>query len=150
MQDTYPQKPEVAVGAVVQHQDRILLVLRNKPPAAGEWAIPGGRVHLGETCQAAAEREVLEETGIQIRALEPILVFDSIERDETDNVRFHYVIVDFQAEYLGGRLCAGDDAGDARWFTWLEMKGLKLNVKTRQLLASLANRSIIDRTCIDD
>jgi ADP-ribose pyrophosphatase len=145
MQDTYPQKPQVAVGAVVQHRKRILLVLRDNPPAAGEWAIPGGRVHLGETCQAAAEREVLEETGILIRAVKPILVFDSIERDDMGSIRFHYVIVDYAAEYIGGQLRAGDDARDARWFTWGEMGMLKLNAKTRQLLTSLTPAFTIDQ-----
>ena len=53
----YPDLPRVAVGAVVIHDCRILLVKRGKQPAQGEWAIPGGSVELGETLEAAAERE---------------------------------------------------------------------------------------------
>jgi ADP-ribose pyrophosphatase len=56
----YPDAPRVAVGAVITHKDKVLLVLRGQPPAKDMWAIPGGSVNLGETLQAAAEREVLE------------------------------------------------------------------------------------------
>lgn len=59
----YPEQPVLAVGIVVFHDDRVLLVRRAKAPSAGLWAIPGGRVELGETLQQAAERELLEETG---------------------------------------------------------------------------------------
>ena len=64
----YPDKPRVAVGAVVIHNHHILLVKRGKQPAQGEWAIPGGSVEVGETLQAAAEREIHEETGVTIQA----------------------------------------------------------------------------------
>ena len=56
---TYPDAPRPAVGAVVFKGDAVLLVQRGNPPSRGMWAIPGGRVHLGETLQAAAEREIL-------------------------------------------------------------------------------------------
>jgi 8-oxo-dGTP diphosphatase len=60
----YPDAPRPAVGAVVFKGDAVLLVQRANPPSRGMWAIPGGRVRLGETLQAAAEREILEETGV--------------------------------------------------------------------------------------
>ena len=59
----YPDAPRVAVGAIVVHQYKVLLVLRGKAPAKGMWAIPGGSVNLAETLQAAAEREILDWTG---------------------------------------------------------------------------------------
>jgi len=47
----YPNRPLVAVGAVVFNKDRVLLVLCAKPPAENHWTIPGGSVELGETLQ---------------------------------------------------------------------------------------------------
>ena len=95
----YPDLPRLAVGAVVVHQNRVLLVRRAKAPAKGLWAIPGGSVRLGETLQQAAEREILEETGLTIRAGEPMLTFETIRRDPNGQVRFHYVIVELKAVY---------------------------------------------------
>ena len=130
----YPEYPRVAVGAVVFNDGCVLLVRRGQPPAEDLWAIPGGSLEIGETLQEAAEREIYEETGIRIRAAEPIHTFDVIERDETGSVRFHYVIVDLSADYVSGELTAGDDAVDARWVSAHEIKGLAVSSTTLQLL----------------
>ena len=130
----YPAKPRPAVGAVVFKDDAVLLVKRGKEPAGGMWAIPGGSVRLGETLQAAAEREILEETGVVIRAGAPVLAFDSIQRDDQGDVQFHYVIVDLAAEYISGDPKAADDAADARWVRADELAGLFVNPATLQLL----------------
>ena len=45
--------PEVCVGAVAVHRDRLLMIRRGRGVAAGEWSIPGGRVEAGETLAAA-------------------------------------------------------------------------------------------------
>jgi 8-oxo-dGTP diphosphatase len=131
----YPDAPRAAVGAVVIKNHAVLLVRRGKAPAKGMWAIPGGSVQLGETLQVAAEREILEETGIVIRAGEPVLVFDVIQRDEAGGVKYHYVIVDLAAEYVTGDLCPGDDAADARWVRESDLAHLRVNPATRRLLA---------------
>jgi 8-oxo-dGTP diphosphatase len=93
----HPGAPVVAVGAVVFKDGRVLLVRRGQAPAMGLWAIPGGKVELGETLQAAAERELREETNIRVRAGDPVFTFDMIETDETGRIRYHYVIVDLEA-----------------------------------------------------
>jgi ADP-ribose pyrophosphatase len=130
----YPNSPRIAVGAVVIDANRVLLVKRGKAPANGKWAIPGGSVELGETLQQAAEREILEETGLRIRAGEPVYTFDAIERDRHGGIRFHYVIVDLAAEYLGGELTAGDDAKGAAWVNFADLPDLDLNATTRAFL----------------
>jgi len=122
------------VGAVVFREDRVLLIRRGQAPAKNLWAIPGGSVKIGETLQQAAEREILEETGIRIRAARPIYIFDVIERDESESIRFHYVIIDLSAEYVSGELSAGDDAVEARWVSAEEINGLAVNSTTLQLL----------------
>lgn len=135
----YPDQPIAAVGAIVFKDNRVLLVRRGKPPAEDLWAIPGGRVEVGETLQDAAEREILEETGIVVRALDPVYTFDVIDRDTRGRIRFHYVIVDLIAEYIRGKPRAGDDAAAARWVPSDELSALKVSSTTRQLLTAQFN-----------
>ena len=132
--NNYPDYPRVAVGAVVFREGRVLLVRRGQPPAEDLWAIPGGSVEIGETLQQAAEREILEETGIRIRAVRPVYIFDVIDRDEDDGIRFHYVIIDLSAEYVCGEVSAGDDAAEARWVSAEEMNSIAVSSTTLQLL----------------
>ncbi len=131
---SFPHRPIVAVGAVVFRDGRVLLVRRGRPPSEDLWAIPGGKVRLGETLQAAAEREIREETGLAIRALEPVYTFDHLEQDESGRIRFHYVIVDLRAEYIGGQIRPGDDAREARWVSADEIANLTVSTRTRDLL----------------
>ncbi len=135
----YPTLPRVAVGAVVFKDRQVLLVRRGQAPAQGLWAIPGGSMELGETLQEAAEREIFEETGVTIRAGEPILTFDVIERDDKGRIRYHYVIVDMIADYVAGSLKAGDDAAEARWVSAAELKALDASDRTRRLLKEQFN-----------
>ncbi len=131
----YPEHPRVAVGAVVFHEDRVLLVCRGKPPAQGVWAVPGGMVHLGESLQEAARREVLEETGIRVKPKQPVFTFDMVERDADGRIRYHYVIIDLLADFMGGTLRAGDDARDACWACRQDLDRLRLSETTRRLLS---------------
>jgi ADP-ribose pyrophosphatase len=134
MDGAYPGSPQVAVGAVVFKGDKVLLVLRSKPPAENQWSIPGGCVELGETLQEAAEREILEETGIIIRAGEPVYTFDVIEKDDRGLIRFHYVILDLAADYIRGEVKAGNDAVDVSWVSSKDISGLNVSAATRKLL----------------
>ena len=130
----YPTRPRVAVGAIIFKENHVLLVLRGKPPAQNLWSIPGGSVKLGETLQQAAEREIREETGLNIRAHEPIYTFDVVDRDDNGNIRFHYVIVDLLADVVDGTLRPGDDALEVRWVSSKALKNLKISEATRKLL----------------
>jgi ADP-ribose pyrophosphatase len=132
--NTYPSRPRVAVGAIVFKDDRILLVRRGKAPAENCWAIPGGSVEIGETLQHAAERELLEETGVTIRALDPVFTFDIIERDPDGAVRFHYVVVDLMADYVAGSARPAGDATEARWVSSKELPHLNVSRTTLDLL----------------
>lgn len=129
-----PTAPVPAVGAVVVHGGAVLLVRRGRAPSRGMWAVPGGRVELGETLAEAAEREVREETGVRVRAGEPVWSFDSVVRDAEGRVAFHYVIVDLLADYVAGEPRAGDDALAARWARPQDFPGMTVSPPTLQLL----------------
>jgi 8-oxo-dGTP diphosphatase len=133
----YPAVPRVGVGAVVVQDGRVLLVRRGVPPNLGLWAIPGGGLEVGETLREGAEREILEETGIRIRAGEMIFAGDLMERDADGRVRFHYVVIDFLGEYVGGEVNGSDDALEARWVAPGEMGGLSATKTTVQLLRKI-------------
>lgn len=130
----YPDRPQVAVGAIVFKDDKVLLVRRGQAPSKGLWAIPGGSVELGETLQEAAEREIFEESGLTIRANEPVFTFDLVERDEKERIRYHYVIVDLMADYVDGQPRPGDDVTEVRWISSQEMGKLEVSPKTLELL----------------
>lgn len=113
----YPPNPIVGVGVVVRHQGRVLLIRRGKAPRAGQWSLPGGRQHLGETVEEAARREVLEEAGLPLLDCRLLTVVDLIERDAGGLVAWHYTLIDFVAEAGHDQAIAGDDAAEVGWFT---------------------------------
>lgn len=135
--DEYPDSPQIAVGAVVIRDEKVLLVKRRKPPGKGLWSIPGGRVELGETLKEAAEREVKEEAGVIIRAKDPVYTFDLIDRDKQGYIRFHYVIVDLLADYVSGKVNPSSDACEARWVTPRELEDLPVSRITREFLKKI-------------
>lgn len=103
--------PRLAVGAAVidrgEDEPRILLVRRARPPMAGTWSLPGGRVEPGERLEVAVAREVLEESGLVVR------VGPLVEVVEVVDPPYHYVILDYACLRTGGDLRAGDDASEA-------------------------------------
>lgn len=134
MERRYPSRPLVGVGAVVLDGDRVLLVKRGRPPGLGRWSLPGGAQHLGETVHEAAHREVREETGVDIDILDLVEVLDSIERDETGRVLYHYTLIDFLALWRSGTPQAGDDAAEAAWFEIDRIQELGLWPATQRII----------------
>jgi len=111
----YPGRPIVGVGVLIEEDGRYLLVKRAAEPDAGLWSIPGGLIDVGEKAADAAVREALEETGLTVEILNRVDVVDKIVRDPDGDVRYHFVIIDFNARPLGGEVKAMDDALDAVW-----------------------------------
>jgi 8-oxo-dGTP diphosphatase len=112
----YPDSPRVGVGAVILHEDKVLLVRRGKSPSFGKWTLPGGLVELGETTTEAIAREIVEECGIKIRIVDVAGVITRVVRDDDDRIRYHYVLVDYLAYPDSMDVVAGSDAAEAQWF----------------------------------
>jgi ADP-ribose pyrophosphatase YjhB (NUDIX family) len=134
MKREYPDTPLVGVGGIIIDEDRVVLVRRGRAPLQGKWSIPGGLLEVGETLRAAAEREVREETGLEVEIGELLGVFDRVVPDETGNIRYHYVLIDFLCSVVGGSLRAGDDAEDAAWFRGEELEPLGLAPETLKVI----------------
>jgi ADP-ribose pyrophosphatase YjhB (NUDIX family) len=122
----FPERPIVGVGGVVIEDERVLLILRGSEPLKGQWSIPGGTLELGETMMEGTARELKEETGLEVRVLGMIEVFERINfgrgadetwttMEERRRPRFHFVIVDYLCERISGKAAAGGDATDVAW-----------------------------------
>ncbi len=99
----------------------VLLVQRRHDPFAGRWAIPGGFVGADESLDAAAARELREETGVADVYLEQLYTFGEPDRDPRGRV----VSVAYYALLRETRTVTGaDDAADARWFPMRELPPL--------------------------
>jgi len=110
----YPAHPLVGVGAIILDENRVVLVRRGRPPALGQWSLPGGIVELGETMEEAIVREMEEEVGLKVEVSRLVSVLDWILVDATGAVEFHYVLMDFLCRPAGGVLRAGSDVLLAR------------------------------------
>jgi ADP-ribose pyrophosphatase len=126
--------PRVGVSVALWKDDALLLVRRGRPPYAGLWSLPGGRVELGEALRAAAACELLEETGIVAEIGEPLDALDVIVT-ETGRPLVHFALVVFGGRYLGGEAAAGDDAAAIVWARRDELPGLDLTPQMRTLIA---------------
>ena len=113
-------RPAVTVDCVVFGYEaqapslKVLLIKRKLPPFEGSWALPGGFVQIDESVEAAARRELTEETGVENVFLEQLYTFGAVERDPRDRVISvaYYALVSLQRYQLQ----AATDASDAQWF----------------------------------
>ncbi len=108
--------PKVAATCVIQRDDRALLVRRAMPTGYGLWSLPGGYVDRGELVEAAAAREVWEETGLRVSIGELIGVFSQSQHP--------VVVVAYAATETGGELIAGPECLEVGFFAADELPPL--------------------------
>jgi len=116
----FPKRPVPAIGAVVFRDGEVLLVKRGAEPNKGRWSLPGGVLEAGETVEAGAVREALEETGVTVRPERVFNVLDFIEF-EGEQVHWHYVLIDLLCEYVRGNPFPATDAENARFIPLREL-----------------------------
>ena len=144
----YPARPIVGVGAVivVMADDAgrigiddvppvgVVLIKRRFEPLAGQWSLPGGAIEVGETLEAGLAREIVEETGLVVNVGPVIDVFDRIMFDERNQVRYHYVLIDYLCRPRGGRLLPGSDVSEAIVANAAALDGYGLTEKAREVI----------------
>ncbi len=133
------RQPLCGVGVAIFNEGRLLLVQRMNPPNKGMWAVPGGKVALGETMRDAARREVHEETGLEVEIGDVVWAGDAI--GPGDPPEWHFCLVDFSGAVVGGDLRAGDDAAAVRWVPLAEVESLPLTPTMPSLLEAIVKKS---------
>jgi 8-oxo-dGTP diphosphatase len=106
---------DCAVFGMDDEDLKVLLIERGLPPFEGEWALPGGFIHVDETVDDAARRELQEETGLDKIFLEQLYTFSGLDRDPRERVISiaYYALVNL----VDHRVKAATDAREAAWFS---------------------------------
>lgn len=128
------KRPEAACGAViVNDRGEVLLIQRLKPPEAGHWGLPGGKVNFGEPVKAAVAREILEELGIVIEVGALACLTETIDGDDGR----HWVAPVYFTRIVGGKptIREPEKHGGWGWFA-KETMPERLTTPTRQFLRS--------------
>lgn len=130
--------PLVAVAAVISDSDgHILLVRRGENPGKGMWGLPGGYVESDETLGVAIEREISEETGLEVNMRTLIGVWSFFH----DSKQLSGASIIYLAEMTGGSLRAGSDSTEVWWASRKELMDLSLAFESHiEAIASVLRR----------
>jgi 8-oxo-dGTP diphosphatase len=111
-----------ADAVAVRGKRQIVLVKRGNEPDRGKWALPGGLLDWDESAEEAVVRELHEETGLTGKLGRFVGVYSDPARD-----KFQRVTIVYEVLVTGGRLQAGDDALDAKWFSFDKLPKLAVD-----------------------
>jgi ADP-ribose pyrophosphatase YjhB (NUDIX family) len=125
-------------ASIAVFKDRkVLLVRRKRPPFAGLWSLPGGKVKTGEAPREAARRELKEETGLEADIQG---IVDTV-KVVPEGVRGGYRLTVFYGRRAGGRLKAGGDTEAAEWVALDDIEALPMTPGTAELIWVAAHRA---------
>ena len=127
---TAQQLPRLGASACVWKDGKVLLVQRAKPPL-GLWSLPGGHVEFGETALAAAQRELLEESGVHADLAEFVGLYEIIRANPT----MHYAIACYCGLWTSGEARASSDALTVRWVAPAELYHIDFAPNVREAIA---------------
>lgn len=122
--------PRCGASAAIFRDGEVLLIQRAKGTFTGLWSFPGGHVEAGEPAREAARREVLEETGCDVRIAGVLDVHDVILRGDDDDLTVHYVIAVYWGVWLAGEPVAGSDSRASRFWRLDQLDDLPMTEGT--------------------
>jgi len=133
------KRPVLAASGLVVHAGNVLLVRRAYPPYEGKWALPGGAVEFWERLEEAVKREVLEETGVEVKPLKVHGIYEIMVEEK--GRKYHFVVLCFLCDYLRGEPKPGTDASEVKWFGLGEVLSAELTPSTAKAIKELLNRN---------
>ncbi len=136
----YPDRPCLAVSAVIVRGGQFLVVRRARPPAEGLFTLPGGKVKAGETMTQAIRREVREETALTIEPRALAGYREVITRDGANRVERHFVILAFAARWLAGEPRPNEEISEFRWIRPSELAALPTTEGLGEIVAAAFER----------
>ena len=119
-----PQRPQLAVSAVIFREGKLLLLKRAKSPGHGFWSLPGGRVEFGESLHTALAREVDEEAGLEIDIV--ALAGWREVLPGAGGSGGHYLIMSFAARWKANEPRLNEEHDDFKWVEPGQFGDLKL------------------------
>jgi len=132
--------PKTGCSVIAVRENQILMIKRGKQPYVGYWSLPGGSQEVGETLEACAQRELLEETGLKAEKIKFAAIRDLIGHNEDGSISHHFIIATYLAEQVSGELRAGDDAKEAEWFALEQLDSLKTTPNTVAFIRSVLGK----------
>ncbi len=129
------ENPLPVVSSILESSRQILLVKRDRAPSKGLWCLPTGFAEAGESIEQAALRELQEETGIKGKIVK-LLDVDSYKSSFYGDLLF----LTFVVQQSGGKLCAGDDCSQARFWPVNKLPPLAFRSNKRALDAYIKSR----------
>lgn len=132
------QRPRVGCGAAILKDGRLLLVRRRRPPEAGCWGLPGGKVDPFERVEDAVAREIAEELGIRIKPERLLCIVNQIDKAAGD----HWIAPVYHIDSFDGepQLMEPEALSGLDWFA-LDALPHRLTEATLQAVSALRSAS---------
>ena len=133
------KRPQVGVGVFVERNGKILVGKRKGSHGAGTWALPGGHLEPGESFGACCKREVLEETGLIIKNISPVVFTNDIFHAQG----LHYITLFFKGEYESGEAIVAEPRECEEW-RWVSLNHIPQPtfLPLRNALEEIDNRQL--------